>query len=279
MGLFDRWRASTPDQPTTPSPGTPRPDVLEITDPDAVVLDDIAVDDSVREHLARLTEAADTDAGSLSPQEFDAALTSRLVSQDDLPVDRRYRYVAPFTEHVAEVLTLDLPGAVVTLDEARLAASGRPLPKLIGLGRRNLQRHLETEKVEVVRFGGLRSQGRAVIGDSPYTASAARFLGEAMLRWMPEADTGNGVVFALPNRHTILLHPCSTAAQIRSALDVLPGEAQRWHAAGPGPLSPHVYHWYHREVSVLTFEEPDGSLTVETTPLLEGILGQSRHVG
>lgn len=278
MGLFDRWRASTPDQQMTPSPGSPRRDVLEINDPDAVGHDGIAVDDAVREHLARLSAAADTDAGTITPQEFDEALTSRLVSYDDLPPDARYHYVAPFTDHVAEVLTLDLPGTVVTLDTDRLAASGRPLPKLIGLGRRNLQRHLETEPVEVVRVGG-RGGCTAVIGDSPYTASAARFLSEAMLRWLPDADTGNGVVFALPNRHTILLQPCSSAAETRAALEVVPAEAQRWHAAGPGPLSKHVYHWYHREVSVLTAEQPDGSLAVETTPLLEGILGHTRHAG
>ncbi|NHA67007.1 hypothetical protein [Phycicoccus flavus] len=273
MRLFDRWRASAGT--TTPSSSTPRRTVAEVHD-----TDDAALDDVVRAHLERLTAAAENSPDTLGPREFEAALTSRLVAQRDLPPgDRRYQYVTPFAPHVAEVLTLDLPMAVVTLPQERVAVGQRSFSALVSIGRQNLERTLRTAEVEVRAVGDRRSACRTVVGDSPYTGSFARFLSEAAARFLPGADTGNGVVFAVPDRHALVLSPCTTAPVTAAALEHVPAQARLLFDTGSGPVSPHVYHWYHRRLTCLTTEEPDGSLSLTTTPVLDTVLGATRRPG
>ncbi|WP_299441784.1 hypothetical protein [uncultured Phycicoccus sp.] len=271
MGLFDRWRAPEGAAAhTTSSAAATEHSQLSDPEPDAQRFDDM-----VQTYMARLDYAAGTDVGDLTPAEFQSALTTRLVAQDSLPDDPEYHYITPFAPHIAEVLTLDLPAAVVTLPHERLLATGRHHSALVSRGRTNLARLLETSEVEVTRLGGPRYSCLALVGASPYTASFARLLTEAMYRWLPEADTGNGVVFALPHRHAIVLQTCTTPAETRAALDLVPGHARELFEASSAPVSPHVFHWYHREISCLTTDVGDGALELTTTPLLEGMLGRS----
>lgn len=272
MRLFDRWRARTPGTTVlTAHHGPSRPELVADDPVDAEHAD------AVQEHLARLTAPAGSDPQALTTAEFEAALTSRLVAEDSLPPGPRFHYVPPFLPHVAEVLTLDLPTAVVTLPHDRLLARRRHLPSLLGLARQNLTRLLETATVEVAAVPGSRHSCLVLAGDSPYTASFARFLADAVARWAPRTDTSNGLVLALPDRHTIVLQSCATPAAVREALELVPAVAARTYDAGAGPLTPYVYHWYHREVTCLTQAGPDGTLTVSSTPLLDGILAARRR--
>ena len=279
MGLFDRWRLpqdrevstaplSVPPEPTAPVRLVP--DVDDDTGPFA---------DSVREHLERLTAAADSDIASLDPGAFDAALTTRLVGAERIhATGLGFSYATHFADHVHEVLTLDLPSAVVTLPDSRLAESGRRLPSLVNRGRSNLMNLLESTPVDVehVTEGGRGLY--TVMSDSPYTASFARFLTLAAQRWLPDANPVNGWVFAIPYRHAIVLQPCSTAADVRDALELVPAWAQRMHADGISPVSVHTYHWIDRQISCLTTEEDDGSLSVHPSPVLEQVLGYKPRV-
>lgn len=276
MGLFDRWRLpqdheespalpSVPAEPDTPV--RPVPDVDDDAGPFSA---------SVREHLERLTAAADADIASLDPGAFDAALTSRLVGAERVQsTGLGFAYASRFADHIHEVLTLDLPSAVVTLPDSRIAESGRRLPSLVNRGRSNLMALVENTPVEVehVTEGGRGLY--TVMSDSPYTASFARFLTVAAQRWLPHADPVNGWVFALPYRHAIVLQPCATAADVRDALELVPAWAQRMHTDGVSPISVHTYHWVDRQITCLTTEEEDGSLSVRPSPLLEQVLGYS----
>jgi hypothetical protein len=279
MGLFDRFKTS---QPRT----------AEFSPPEAVVrtepvqmrlvpdVDDDAsgFEDSVREHLERLTAAADSDIAALSRDEFDAALTSRLVGAERIQsTGLGFSYASRFADHIHEVLTLDLPTAVVTLPDSRIAEVGRRIPSLVNTGRNNLLDLLETTPVDVQRVGEGNRSVYAVMGDSPYTASFARFLNDAAHRWLPDVDDRNGFVFAVPYRHAILLQPCSTAAEIRDALDLVPDYAQRMHEEGTSPVSVHAYHWLGRKITCLTTEEADGTMSVQPTEVLEQVLGLSRR--
>lgn len=282
MGLFDRWKAphdqqegpALPDVPAEPD----HPPIRAVPD-----LDDDAgpFSDDVREHLERLTAAADADIASLEPGAFDAALTSRLVGAERIQsTGLGFTYASRFADHVHEVLTLDLPSAVVTLPDSRIAESGRRLPSLVNRGRLNLMALLESTPVDVehVTEGGRGLY--TVIGDSPYTASFARFLSDAARRWLPEDDSGNGWVFALPYRHAIVIQPCSTPAQVRDALELVPAWAQRMHADGVSPVSVHTYHWVDRQITCLTEQHEDGSLSVRPSAALEQVLGyRSRAAG
>ena len=161
------------------------------------------------------------------------------------------------------MLTLDLPTAVVTLPDSRIAETRRRIPSLVNRGRNNLLELLETTPVDVQRVGESGRSVYAVMGDSPYTASFARFLNDAAHRWLPDVDDRNGFVFALPYRHAIILQPCSTPAEIRDALELVPDYAQRMHGEGVSPVSMHAYHWLGRQITCLTTEEDDGTMSVQ----------------
>src|SRR5688572_5413256 len=279
MGLFDRWkvpqdREESPALPVLPpAPDAPTHDVPDLDD------DTGPFSESVRAHLERLTAAADSDIASLDPGAFDAALTSRLVGAERIhATGLGFSYASHFADHVHEVLTLDLPSAVVTLPDSRIAESGRRIPSLVNRGRSNLMALLEHTPVDVehVTEGGRGLY--TVMGDSPYTASFARFLTVAAQRWLPKADPRSGWVFALPYRHAILLQPCTTASDVRDALELVPAWAQRMHADGVSPVSMHTYHWVDRQITCLTTEAEDGTLSVQPSPLLEQVLGYSPRV-
>lgn len=273
MGLFDRFKTSqTPMADIAP----PEAVVRSETPPIRVVpdVDDGEFEASVREHLERLTAAADSDIASLSQAEFDAALTSRLVGAERIQsTGLGFGYASRFAEHIHEVLTLDLPSAVITLPDSRIAETGRRVPSLVNKGRNNLLDLLETAPVDVQRVGEGRRSVYAVMGDSPYTASFARFLNEGARRWLPDADDRNGFVFAVPYRHAILIQPCSTPAEIRDALELMPEYAQRMFDDGVGPVSVHTYHWLGRQISCLTSEDEDGTITLQPNETLEQLMG------
>jgi len=278
MGLFDHFKTpqTGPTLAAPPPAGTRTAPVPLRMVPE---LDD-DFQDSVREHLERLTAAADSDITSMSREEFDAAVTSRLVGAERTQATGLgFRYASRFAEHIHEVLSLDLPTAVVTLPDSRIAETGRRIPSLVNKGRNNLIELLETMPVDVQRIGEGGRSVYAVLGDSPYTASFARFLNEAVHRWLPDVDDHNGYVFAVPYRHAILLQPCSTPAEIRDALDLLPVYAQRMHDEGVSPLSPHAYHWLGRQITCMTTEEDDGTMSVRPTEVLEQLLGLGRRAG
>ncbi len=280
MGLFDRFKAPRTQEDAAPSSGLPEARTMPARHvPD---LDDEPgpFSDSVREHLERLTAAADADIASLDPGAFDAALTSRLVGAERIhSTGLGFSYASRFADHVHEVLTLDLPSAVVTLPDSRIAESGRRLPSLINRGRTNLLELLETAPVDVDRVTEGRRGLWTIIGDTPYTASFARFLNDAAHRWLPDVDDRNGWVFALPYRHAILLQPCGTAAEVRDALELVPDWAQRMHADGISPLSQHTYHWVDRQITCLTTENADGTMSVRPSEMLEQVLGLGRRAG
>jgi hypothetical protein len=278
MGLFDRFKTSQPG-PVEISP----PEAVARTEPAQMrIVPDLDDDfeDSVREHLERLTAAADSDIASLSHDQFDAALTSRLVGAERIQsTGLGFSYASPFADHIHEVLTLDLPTAVVTLPDSRIAETGRRVPNLVNKGRNNLLELLETTPVDVQRVGEGGRSVYAVMGDSPYTASFARFLNDAAHRWLPDVDDRNGFVFALPYRHAIILQPCSTPAEIRDALELVPDYAQRMHSEGVSPVSTHAYHWLGRRITCLTTEEADGTMSVQPSEALEQFMGLGRRAG
>ena len=235
---------------------------------------------SVRAHLRRLSAAADAYVDVLSPAQFDAALTSRLVAAEQLQASGLgFSYAAPFAAHIHEVLTLDLPTTVVTLADSRITATELGVPSLLGTGRANLLTLLGTTEVDVQRVRENGAAGYAVLGESPYLASFARFLDHAANRWLPDVDGRNGFVFAVPHRHAVILQPCSTALEVHDALELVPAHAQRLHDEGTSPVSVHTYHWLGGRVTCLTSQAEDGTLRVQPTELLEQVLGLRRQAG
>ncbi len=236
--------------------------------------------ESVRDHLESLTATAEPDAAALSPEEFASSLTSRLVDADRIhSTDLGFDYATPFIEGVHEILTLDLPAAVIAVPDAGIVRTGRRLPRLVDIGRRNLQHLLATTSVEVATAGEPTRRVWTICSDSPYTASFARFLADGVRQWLPDVDDHNGFVFALPHRHAIVLQPCPTPREAAVALDLVPAVAAAMRTDGVAPVSVDVFHWLARRVECLTSEEPDGSVTLTANPFLQGVLDRGRPAG
>lgn len=277
MGLFDRFRVPS-EAWDGPGVGhrpvrarTPVPDVDDYSAP---------FEDWIRDHLARLTDAAESDIDALTADQFDGALTTRLAGADRLhETGLGFAYARPFAEGVLEVLSLDLPEAVVTLPDERVAALDRHLPWLLERGRANLRRLLEQTSVDVEHLQAGSSTCILVHGDSPYIASFAQLLEEAVPRWLPGADVANGVVFALPHRHAIVLQTCSTATETRSALELVPWHATQLYGEGVGPVSPHTYHAHGGQVTTLTHPSRSGGLRTVPSPFLASLVAPHRHAG
>jgi hypothetical protein len=275
MGLFDRWRmpARTRDcdvvASRTPAPPAPVPDVDD---------DDAPLGAWLRDHLMRLTATAESDLEALTPEQFDDALTARLVESGRLHgTGLGFRYVTPYAPGIDEVLTLDLPDTVVTLPDARIEASGRDLGTLSALGRRNLRRLLHTTDVEVTRLNAGSASCFLLESDSPYTASFARFPGELVERWLPGEDPTAGVVFAMPHRHAVVLQTCATTSRARSALQLVPSHAAQLFGEGEGPVSPHTYHWMRGRVSRITVETVGGGLAMGSSPVQDQLAHGAGH--
>ncbi len=277
MRVFERFCRSRNHAAPVPAPQATTRAGSGPTHPVPDAHDESQYEVSVRTHLRRLSAAADAYVAALSPAEFDAALTSRLVAADQLRSSGLgFSYASPFTPHIHEVLTLDLPTTVVTLADSRIAATGRHVPGLMATGRANLLDLLGSTEVDVQRVGENGAGVYAVHGESPYTASFARFLDDAADHWLPEVDRRNGFVFAVPDRHAILLKPCSTGVQVHDALELVPTHARRLHDEGASPVSAHTYHWLGGRVTCLTTDTEDGTLRVQPTELLEQVLGLRR---
>jgi hypothetical protein len=280
MGLFGRsWSGEHRPEQTAAQ----RADGLAApsdTDNRVPMIDDTMIDPEVHRHLERLAMAAEGEVGILTPEEFDSALTARLVGTERIrETESGFDHANWFADGVHEVLSLDLPSAVVVLPDSRLTETGHRLPSLLERGRQNLTTLAVTSPVDLERVGDGGGSVWAMIGDSSYTASFARFLDLMVRRLLPDADPGGGFVFAMPYRHAILVQPCSTPRETRDAIELMPPYAQALHADGAGPVSPHTYHWLDRRITCLTEVQPDGSLEVATTPLLDHVLGSGRDAG
>lgn len=276
MGLFGRFRAPSQGRASSTTIETDFRDALRrpVNPVPDVDDDEGSLEQTVRDHLERITASAAADIDSLSQEEFDAALTARLVSAERIrSTGLGFEYATRYAPHIDEVLTLDLPSAVITLPDSRIAESGRRVRKLVDVARTNLLTLLETTPVEVQRVADGKNTAWVVTGDSPYTASFARFLNDAIYRWNPQVDGRNGYVFALPNRHSFVFQSCTSAQEVRGALELVPEIAMSMHTEGISPVSRHTYHWVDRQISCLTEEDGNGGLTIHPTPFLETLLG------
>jgi hypothetical protein len=281
MGLFDRTRSAEDraehgrlgDGSGTLSPLSRRADIH-------ATAATAGIDAEVREHLDRLVAVADTDLDGLTTEQFDSMLTSRLVGSHGVHASGfEFSYATPFADHVHEVLSLDLPSTVVMLPDTRVAETSRRLPALVERARQNLATLAVTSTVDVERVGDGDGAIWGLVGDSPYTASFARFLDLMVRRLLPDTDPRHGFVFAIPYRHAILVQPCATPREARDALELVPAYADALYADGAGPLSRHTYHWLDRRISCLTREDADGSLVMAPTPFLQQLLDPRRHAG
>jgi hypothetical protein len=282
MTLFDWWSELVSGSGRHRAPKVP---VLDVPAPRTMGVPDLDDDtsrwsESVRDHLESLAAAALPDGAPVDPERLESTLTSRLVDADRIhSTGLGFEYATPFIDGIHEILTLDLPSAVVALADDRIETTGRRRPRLIDIGRGNLHRRLESTDVDVARAGEPTRRVWVVSSDSPYTASFARFLADGVRQWLPDVDDHNGFLFALPHRHAIVLAPCATPRETAAALDLVPAVAREMRMEGVAPVSLDTFHWLARRVEPLMMLERDEALGLRPTAFLQGVLDRGRPGG
>lgn len=207
----------------------------------------------IDDHVRRVTTPAQT-LDDLSADDLAERLYLRLARDDALPDAETLRYARQVAPGLLEVLSVDLPDAVVNVRDDDAAARGT-LSRLITLGQGNLRALLDSDDVA----GETVTEGRSVAftrvtGGSYFTASLALLVRETVQRFSGEDDWGRGVLVAVPHRQELLYRLVdgrSTAASLRAMFE----SARAGFREGSGPLSPNVYHVRDRRWAPVTSVE------------------------
>ena len=221
-------------------------------------------------HFSRLLGAAAQEVTELSDAEFGSALRLRLVGDAVLrsvPDPGAFCYAPSWAPGIRAVLVLDLPGRLVALPEAQLAARGA-MTELVAVGRRNTWALVDTENliVQPVEHGG--RWFRCMIGDTAFTSSLALMLPDLVARIEPGAAVDRGIIFSVPYRHQLNYRVVEGAASVLDALTLIPRFTLKGYHDSPSPLSPLTFLWLDGAVTAVS-EVDDVHVTVVPGPVLE----------
>jgi hypothetical protein len=190
----------------------------------------------------------------LTPDELEARLYVQLVDAASVADPDLVGYAREVAPRLLEVISVDLPDAVVTPPEEDLKARGS-LVGLLQRGRANLRSLLAADDVRAATVAR-ESGGRftTVTGVPFFTASLALILPETIERFSRERDEGRGVLVAVPFRHQ-LLYRVIDGPDAAVALDTMFELARHRFMTNAGPVSPEVY-WVrnHRWVPVTSMD-------------------------
>jgi hypothetical protein len=200
--------------------------------------------------LVRVYETAPAaldDLGDLSHGVQDTIRT-RLLPVPDSAVD--LSYARAFAPGLTVGLCLSLTDMVVTVDAAFLPLLGLPPEELFDLGQRNTDAD-PIDHMEVAHDAWFMS------GASLFTASKAAHMAAVVAEHMGDAPLG--VVFAVPDRHTLIaarLTRRSWYSQVDSLAEVVPEGCFDPRVPHPGGvISASLFYW-----------SPDGAIERLTEP-------------
>jgi hypothetical protein len=193
--------------------------------------------DVVRTHVAtvvrRSTEPspADLPAGELLDRAF-----VRVCGTGTLPSMAAFGYHRRLGGDLVELIAYDTPDVVSYLTDAEVDRVGADALRSAGV------EHLLAEPFgEVHWLHAPRGARFAVLaGESVYTASRLLTLDDVLRRTMGDADTPNGIVVSVPNRHQLAFHRPVDGSLIR-AIEGLTRFTIDNYADGVGGVSPHVF--------------------------------------
>lgn len=189
------------------------------------------------EHLQRWAQfAADAahpdDISQLDVDSIASMIRSRVIAED---ASEKKTYARPVVEGLVEILCLDYPNRVLTLDDDSVGQLGLPIDELYVLGRANTQAEPIDERFEEdgIQF---------VSGDSMFIASKITNI-PALLDQLG-IDAPDGLLFSIPNR-SLLIYKVPTdftdLVGIANMANVFTPEAG---FDNPGGLiSAAVYYW------------------------------------
>ncbi|HYO86755.1 MAG TPA: hypothetical protein VES01_09925 [Dermatophilaceae bacterium] len=209
--------------------------------------------DIIRAHVGA---ALSVHSGSRTiPASVLTSVKLRLVAVDALPSLENLPHCHAVAPGLVEVLTVDLPQAVITPTSADLSRYGATL-QLVASARSNLLDVLDKSlSVATIRTrDGLSFT--EVHGRSFHIASLALVMPEVLTCLDPDADARHGVFVAVPNRHQLAFRVVCGLSSLMS-LRPLAAFAQSRFEGGVDPISPNVYWVHEGRWEQLTFA--DGS--------------------
>lgn len=176
-------------------------------------------------------------------------------------------YARPFTEDLSVALCFDFPETVSYIDSLR--AAELDLAALFPQGQRNT----EADPVdETFTVGG--TEVVVLQGESLFIATKVINM-EALVQQVFARPAPHGVVFAVPDPNTALVHLIESAATVQAIGELIQFAAQQFEV-GVGPLSPNVDHWHHHAAHRVGGPNPErGTLEISPTPELAAIIHQA----
>lgn len=214
--------------------------------------------DVVEAHVALVLDPPPSPEG-LSADELLDLTVLRVVATDQLPEDYRetLRYATPVADGLLQVLVADFPTTVTTLGDAEVERVG--LERLLEVGRARLL--AEPVGLEVIELdGGVRLEMLA--GESVHVASKVLVLADVLRSLHGEREYPDGVLVAVPDRHSLMLHVPVDAGVVAALQSMTGGTAHLW-ASAAGGVSPSVYWWRDGTLTRVTALDPDGRLRIE----------------
>jgi hypothetical protein len=191
----------------------------------------------VRTHVAtvvrRSTEPspADLPAGELLDHAF-----IRVCGAATMPSLAAFGYHRPLGGELLELIAYDTPDVVSYLTDTEVERVGAEKLRAAGV------EHLLAEPFGEVHW--LQAPGGArftvLAGESVHTASRVLVVDDVLRRVLGDADTPNGLLVSVPNRHQLAFHRPEDGSFIR-AIEGLARFTVDNYADGVGGISPHLF--------------------------------------
>ncbi|MGW7087143.1 immunity 49 family protein [Streptomyces sp. NPDC054871] len=216
----------------------------------------------VEAHFARLEEGSQ---GGESPAELLRGVHARLLPTDSLTpeIAGAMSYARVVAEGLVFAYALDMPTSVRILTDSDVERAG--IEELGQAAYANLMR-VPVEHDEVPLEGGALLH--SLYGESPFIASKALFLSEAVRQVTGEPLPDAGALFVVPTRHLLAYHPIVDGSVV-DAVNGLAAYGLGAHEDGPGELSPRVYWWHQgRLTSITVIDHDTRSFSLQPPPEL-----------
>jgi hypothetical protein len=196
-----------------------------------------------------VSAAPTPEIAKLTDTELLKIIHTQLCSTEDFPVEVD---ASPWASlecfgHMAELLVADLPEMEIPLSEADVYARDEN-----ALWTRARENTAAAQSDRTDKY--LTSSGATITiatGNSPFFASRVVFIEPLLREVFGDRDYPFGIVFGVPDRHTVVLHPLDDSRSVDAIREVAERTAYEWTQASR-QLSPWIYWWngdYLQEVS------------------------------
>ena len=219
---------------------------------------------------------ADPDVAELTDAELYAGLRLRLVPAEGAGGGVQQvtdaAALGPFTHDTVATLVVDAPHAVQTVPLERLRALD-DLESLERAATANTRDELSRAPVDVRLHSGAEQHPGArfwsVEADDAPVSSAALLLSDALAWWLPKLDVSEGLLVAVPTRHSLLVRPITSGEDLIEGMTSIAASALEKALDSRHPLSPLLHVFHEGEIETISaWEEQERHLRIIPTERL-----------